>query len=120
MAKTVVTPVPVLSGFAQTHARWREGNALPTIAVASTTPVGTVFTFKLNQAATVKLVFTQGGKQKGTLSLSAASGPDSIKFQGRLSSAHRLAPGQYTVTITATNANRATSAPKKLSFTIVS
>jgi hypothetical protein len=120
MAKTVVNPVPVLSSFAQTHARWREGTALPKIAAASSTPVGTVFSFTLNQAATVKLVFSQGGKPKGTLSLPAASGANKITFQGRLSTKHRLATGQFTVTITATNASQATSVPKKLSFTIVS
>ncbi len=119
MAKTVVTPAPVVSGFKQTHARWRVGTALPTIASAHKPPVGTVFTFVLNQPATAKLVFKLGHKVKGTLSMSAKTGKDKIKFQGRLSRKHRLAPGPYTVTITATNANHATSAPKKLSFTIV-
>jgi hypothetical protein len=120
MAKTVVAPVPVVSSFTQTHLSWRGGTALPTIASAPKAPVGTTFTFVVSQSATAKLVFTRGNQVKGTLSMAASAGKHAIKFQGRLSSTHRLAPGHYTVAITATNANHATSLPKKLSFTIVS
>ena len=119
MAKTVVRPVPVVSSFKQTHSRWREGTALPTIASTRKTPVGTVFTFAVSQPGMAKLVFTQRNKIKGVLSMAAKAGKDKIKFQGRLSRKRRLAPGHYTVAITATNANHATSVPKKLSFTIV-
>ena len=120
MAKTtVVTPVPVVSGFKQTHLSWREGTALPTIASARQAPVGTTFTFIVSQRATAKLVFTRGNQVKGALSMAANPGKHEIKFQGRLSRTRRLAPGRYTVAITATNANHATSLPKKLSFTIV-
>jgi hypothetical protein len=126
MADTVIKPVstpPVLpvvvSNFKQTHPRWREGRALATIAAKRKPPIGTAFTFTLNQAATAKLVFSQGAKVKGTLSMVAKAGRDTITFQGRLSRRHRLAPGRYTVTITATKAGHATSAPRKLSFTIV-
>jgi hypothetical protein len=119
MAKTVVRPVPVVSSFKQTHARWREGSALPSIAAARKAPMGTAFTFLLNQPATVKLVFKQHNKAKGVLSLAAKAGTNKIKFQGRLSRKRRLAPGQYTVTITATNTDAVTSAPRNLSFTIV-
>jgi hypothetical protein len=119
MAKTVVTPVPVVSGFKQTHASWREGTALPTIASAPQAPVGTTFTFIVSQRATAKLVFTRGNQVKGALSMAANPGKHEIKFQGPLSRTRRLAPGRYTVAITATNANHATSLPKKLSFTIV-
>ena len=108
-----------MSKFAQTHARWREGSALPTIAAKRKPPVGTLFAFTLNQPATVTLVFKQHNKVKGVLSLPAKAGKDKVKFQGRLSRRRRLAPGSYTVTITATNTDGATSAPKKLSFTIV-
>ena len=69
MAKTVVRPVPVVSGFKQTHARWREGSGLPTIAAKRKAPVGTAFTFLLNQPARLKLVFKQHNKAKGALSL---------------------------------------------------
>ena len=119
MAKTVITPVPIVSSFKQTHSRWREGTALPTIASAPKPPVGTAFRFTLSQSATVKLVFTQRNKVRGLLSMPARAGKDTIKFQGRLARKRRLASGHYTVAITATNANHATSVPKKLSFVIV-
>ncbi len=119
MAKTVVTPTPVVSGFEQTHPRWREGTAFPTIASARKAPVGTTFSFSVSEKVTAKLVFEQGNKVKGALSMAARAGKDKIRFQGRLSRKRRLAPGHYNVVITATNANLATSLPKTLSFTIV-
>jgi hypothetical protein len=119
MPKTVVVAVPVVRGFKQSHARWRQGSKLPSIASAHKLPVGTTFRFTVNQAVTVKLVFSQHGKLKGTLTMAAKAGKRAIKFQGRLSRSRRLKPGRYTVTITATNAAKVTSAPRKLSFTIV-
>ena len=65
------------------------------------------------------LVFTQGKTVKGTLVMAAKAGKRKINFQGRVSRLRRLAPGRYTVALTATNAKHATSSPKKLSFTIV-
>jgi hypothetical protein len=92
----------------------------PTVAAATKAPVGTTFTFAVRRRATTKLVFTQRNKVKVVLSMAAKAGNDKVKFQGRLSRKHRLAPGRYTVTITAaTNANHTTSLRKKLSFTIV-
>jgi hypothetical protein len=92
-------------------------------------PVGTTFTFTLNTAATVKVAFTDrvaGRKVKrkcvaqskhnkhdspcqrtvtaGTLTLAGHAGTDKITFQGHVSKKQKLAPGGYTVTITATNA----------------
>ncbi len=54
-----------------------------------------------------------------TLSLAGESGENTVAFQGRISSGRRLAPGSYTLTITATNSVGVRSAPKSLSFTIV-
>jgi hypothetical protein len=54
-----------------------------------------------------------------SVSLTAHSGADKIAFEGRVSPTHRLRPGRYTVTITATNANGATSKPQSLRFTIL-
>jgi hypothetical protein len=53
------------------------------------------------------------------LSLKAPSGADNIGFAGRVSPAHKLRPGSYTITITATNADGESSAPQSLRFTIV-
>ncbi|HEY6398008.1 MAG TPA: hypothetical protein VIX82_11195 [Solirubrobacteraceae bacterium] len=55
----------------------------------------------------------------GAFSLRAAMGRDQIAFQGKTSARHKLAPGNYTVTITAIGANGSTSKPQSLSFTIV-
>ncbi|MGH2891286.1 MAG: hypothetical protein ACRDNJ_16850, partial [Solirubrobacteraceae bacterium] len=107
-------------------------------------PLGTVFSFTLDQQATVSLTFTQrqtGRRVKGrcvaqthrdrharactrtlrrgTLTLRGHPGADRLSFQGRLSRARRLAPGRYAVQFTATNAAHQRSASKRLSFTIV-
>jgi FG-GAP repeat len=110
-------------------------------------PVGTTFSFTLNVPATVKLVFTRkasgrlvrvNGKRTcvaqtkhnkrrrkcariltaGSVSLKAPSGDDKIVFEGRVSPTHKLRPGSYTVTITATNPS-GSSRPQSLRFTIV-
>jgi hypothetical protein len=110
--------------------------------------VGTTFSFTLNQPATVKLAFTQQASGRvvsvnghrecvaqtkhnqqrrrcvrtvtaAGLSLKAPSGADNIGFAGRVTPTHKLSPGSYTVTITATDAAGASSPPKSFRFTIV-
>jgi hypothetical protein len=134
MAKTVV-PGPVVSKFRQSHRRWREAGKKP--------PVGTTFSFKLSESATVTLAFSKhvpGRRVKhrcvaptkhnrhrpsctrrvaaGKLKLSEHAGQDKIRFLGVVAHRHRLRPGVYTVTIIAKNAS-GSSAPKNLTFTIV-
>jgi len=139
---------PVLGDLKETHARWRDGNALAQISSSnklSHPPVGTTFTFTLNVAGTVKLAFTTTSPGRlakikrvcvaqtkhntklrkckrtltaGTVSLNARSGTDKIAFQGRVSSTRKLKPGAYTVTFTATDAT-ATSTPRSLKFAVV-
>jgi hypothetical protein len=112
-------------------------------ASASGAPVGTMFSFSLNERATVGLAFIQrvGGRKlhgrcvtnsanrhlppctraqwRGAVSVSAHSGVNRLAFQGRVSRSRRLPPGAYTLLITATNATRQHAGPKRLSFTIV-
>jgi hypothetical protein len=136
MAKTIV-PGPVLTKFHQSHRRWRERgkNHKP--------PIGTTFSFKLSESATVTLAFSKhvpGRREKhrcvaptkrnrhkpactrrlaaGKLKLSEHAGKDKVAFRGVVSHHHRLGPGIYTVTVIAANAN-GRSAPKALTFTIV-
>lgn len=143
---TVVVPGPSISGLKQTHKRWREGSKLATISRArgkKKPPVGTTFSFKLNEAASLKLVFTHavGGRKvhrkcvaqtqknrrakackrtatAGTLKLSGRAGTNKVFFDGRITRHLKLAPGTYTVTVTATAGGRR-SAPRHLTFTIV-
>lgn len=121
---------------------WREGNRLATFAAKHQTPVGTRFTFTLSEAATITLSFTRpgtgrgvGGKcaavtkrnhkrQKcalvaGTITHAAHAGVNAVTFEGRLSPHKKLAPGSYTLVVTAIGANGQTSAPQTIKFTIV-
>jgi len=137
---------PAVTHVAESHAVWREGSKLATAARAKKRrpPIGTTFTFALNTAASVKLVFahTVEGRKvagkcvalskrnkrrhackravtAGTLTFAHAhSGTNKIAFQGRLSRSKRLPPGRYTLTITAANASGSTTG-RRLTFTIV-
>jgi hypothetical protein len=135
---------PALSSVTQSAARWREGSALARIAGQPKAPRGTTFSFTASEAAVARLTFTQAlvgrsvagrcvaqtrqnrakrscrrTKVAGALTLTAPAGADHLRFEGRLSSTKRLKPGRYTVALNATAAGL-TSAPRSLSFTIVS
>lgn len=115
----------------------------PVASAARKPPVGTVFSFTLNAAAQVQLVFAQrlpGRKVRGkcmaqknrnrnrakcsrsvfrgSLSLSAHAGIDRVRFAGVVPRAKKLGPGNYTMTITASTST-GRSAPRTISFTIV-
>ncbi len=137
--------VPVITNVAQTHRAWREGNALAHLSAnRAKPPIGTTFSFTLNEQASVGLVFTQrarGHKIKGkcvartrlnrhkpacertvtagALSFTGHSGTNKLVFQGRVSRSKKLKQGRYTLLVTATNSNGARSTSKSLSFTIV-
>jgi hypothetical protein len=106
-------------------------------------PVGTTFSFNLDQAARAKLTFrhtAQGrrvsgkcvartnanaGKPRctrtltdGTLSIQGRSGTNRLRFEGRINAAKNLKPGTYSVLITATNTAGKTSPARTLRFTI--
>jgi hypothetical protein len=139
---------PILGNVRETAKTWREGNALAHISANGTRkkklPLGTTFSFTLNQQARVGFAVTQqvaGHKVKGkclattrknrkkpsckrtvtqgTLSFTGHTGTDKVSFQGRISASKKLRPGRYTLVITATNAAGQHSTPKQLSFTIV-
>jgi hypothetical protein len=130
---------PTLSGLRQSEKKWREGKGKK----KGGAPVGTNFTFTLNEAAQVKLSFgkkapgRRAGKKcvaatkataehprcqrtlaAGALTLSAKAGSNSIPFNGKVGG-KTLKPGTYTMTITATNVAGQTSTPQSLTFTIV-
>jgi hypothetical protein len=106
----------------QSTTRWRQGNRLATVSRAKT-PVGTTFSFSLNDQATVTFSFTRRVSGRtvtaGRLTFAGHDGPNKVAFQGRVSPKKKLEPGRYTLVITATGPAGARSAPKSLSFTIV-
>ncbi len=136
-------PPPVtISGFAQSHSRWRLGSGLARISKASKAPLGTAFTFRLNEAARITLTFTKsvgGHKLKavckpprkhdkhnctrkvtvGTVALAGHAGKDTVAFRGRFSGGHKLPPGTYTVTIVGSAPGATSSKPRSLHFTVV-
>ena len=63
-----------------------------------------VFTFTLNEAATVTLTFKLHGHVRGTLKITGKSGKNTVRVKGRLSKHHKLKAGAYVVTISAANA----------------
>jgi hypothetical protein len=78
---------PVLSAVKQSHGSWRDGSAPAGISSQKKprpAPVGTTFSFNLNVPAAVTLTFAQ--KSPGVV----------VKGHGK------LAPGDYSVTATAT------------------
>jgi hypothetical protein len=145
-ATYTVLAAPALSNVRQSHSRWRAGSARARISSHGKrrkTPVGTTFSFTLNERATLTFTFTYTAagreashkcvaltsknkrdrkctRSAGSLSLSAAQGAHKVSFDGRLRGSKKLAPGSYKVTIVATNSLRRSSHPKTLSFTIVS
>ena len=138
-------PAPTITAVHQTASIWREGSKLARISKNKKPPVGTTFSFALNEQATVGLAFTtQAGGRKvagrclapsaknrhrpackrtvvaGTLSITGHSATNKIAFEGRLTHTRKLAPGHYRLLITAINAAGARSATASLSFTVVS
>ncbi len=135
-------PTPVLGAVSQSHTLWREPHRHP---VHRNAPVGTTFTFTLNERASVTFTFTQllPGRKVGRRCLAPTHGnrhhractrtrargsvlvggrrhKNTVAFKGQLSSGATLPTGSYTVQIVATNAKGRRSPPVRLSFRIVS
>lgn len=121
-------PPPHLSGAFATHSRFRASRHAHLIRVARRRPpIGTTFKFTLDKAAVVRLVFTQRrpGRRvngrcvaprrsnrhkhhctrtvtRGSLTIVAHAGVNSVQFLGWLSPTRKLGPGRYRLAITAT------------------
>jgi hypothetical protein len=114
----VVGAPPVISHVKQTHRRWRLGSAAARFA-AATAPVGTTFSFRLNETALVTFAFSQGKRVRGRLSFAGHKGKHRLNFDGVLSRGKSLRAGRYVLTISATSAAGLKSKARKLRFTIV-
>jgi N-acetylneuraminic acid mutarotase len=143
-APPIIAPSPPVVGNAsESHRTWREGGKLAVITRRKP-PVGTTFSFSLNERASVTLGFSQqaGGRKvrgkcvaqtkanrhkhackravvRGTLTFTGHAGSNKVAFQGRISPSTKLPPGTYTVVISATNALGQRASAKPLTFTIV-
>jgi hypothetical protein len=135
--------LPVITNVRETTRVWRAGNGFAGLS-RNPRPVGTTFTFDINEQARVSFTFTtrilrRRGSGKcavqtarhrhsrvcvltvtaGTLGFTAHRGANTVTFQGRLSATKKLRPGRHTVTISAVDAAGQRSAPHTLAFTIV-
>jgi hypothetical protein len=138
-----LSPVrPTISSAHQSHSIWREGSKLAQISAKKKPPVGTTFSFSLNEQAAISFSFTQQVRRKlkgrcvahtkknrrrlackhtvtaGALSFTGHSGTNKVNFQGRISRSKKLKPGRYTLVITASN-SVGYARPQSLTFTIV-
>jgi hypothetical protein len=137
---------PKLTNATQSHARWREGSKLAALSRKSRkkAPLGTTFSFTLDQQSTVRFAFTQqvGGRKvagkcvaqskknrrkrsckrtltRGTLTFAAHAGANKLAFQGLIARSKKLPLGRYTLLITASNKAGQRSRAQALHFTIV-
>jgi hypothetical protein len=141
------THAPYISGLSESAKSWRTGKALAQISKrkhGKRVPVGTTFSFSLDQAASVTFSFlTQQPGRKvghrcvaksrrnamrkactrttraGMLAFTGHTGLNRVIFQGRVSASRKLSPGRYTLVIAARNSAGQMSTPQELSFTIL-
>ena len=135
-------PSPLVKDARQSTARWREDDWLARISHAKT-PMGTTFSFSLNERAEVAFSFVElvgrrdghgcvasrSGPQdrtscdrkvlEGTLTFAGHVGTNRVVFAGRISRRHKLNPGAYELIVTATNTLGQHSAAVRLRFTIL-
>jgi streptogramin lyase len=142
-AVTVLAALPPqITKAHESASKWREGKKLARISRRKP-PVGATFSFVLNERAPIRFSFTHrlpGRKSghrcvavshanatrkscqrtvtAGTLSFTGRSGANKVVFDGRVSRSKRLAPGSYTLNLTAANSEGTRSARVSLRFTI--
>jgi hypothetical protein len=136
------TSAPVLSALAQSASTWREGRELPH-ATRARPPVGTTFSFALNEPAAVTFSFSAlpargsssrrcpgrgasgagGGCERAVtragFSFPAGEGTDRVLFEGRPGAGELLAAGTYEARVFARDAAGRSTTPQSLRFTIV-
>jgi len=148
-APTAISKAPSLSIslLKQSASTWREGGKLAQISRKhKKPPVGTKFSFKLSERASITLTFkrsatgrrvrgkcvaqTRSNKRRpkcpltvaaGSLKMTAGAGADADKiyFDGLLSRRKRLRLGEYKLTIAAVDSTGRVATSRALHFTIV-
>jgi hypothetical protein len=133
---------PHISALKESHTSWRE--AKRAAKISRNHPLGTTFSFSLNEAARVSFTFTHklAGRRvarscraqtkenrthrackrtviAGTFVFTGHGGTNKLVFYGLLSAHRKLQPGSYTLLVTATTAGK-TSNTQTLHFTILS
>jgi alpha-tubulin suppressor-like RCC1 family protein len=155
LAASGLPPRPLITGTHESRRVWRVGSRLAHITSARSragrrtrrrtsrrSPVGTTFSFRLNETAAVRFAFTQrlagqltggrclaptpgvlgGARCTRTVTVAAVgfgghAGLNRVRFQGRVPPHRRLRPGHYRLVISASNTSgRSNAVP--LSFTI--
>jgi len=134
----------LISGLAQSRRRWSEPRRHRGSSRRRRSATGTVFSFKLNQAARVELEFTRAApgrrvhgacrpavhanrrraactltRTAGTLLLAGRAGTNTVSFAGQLPGRGRLAPGSYRVLVRALGGTTPAGAPRPLGFVIL-
>jgi hypothetical protein len=120
-SSSATATAPALTRVKQSARVWRAGRKLASIARSPRPPVGTTFSFTLDQPATVALRFSAKGRRArgGTLTLRGHQGTNTVAFAGRVARRRTLRPGRWTVRITATNAAGQRTTARPLGFRIV-
>jgi hypothetical protein len=105
-----------LSRVGQSHRVWRESGE----PKKHGPPIGTRFSFTLNEVALVTLSFKHrpSGRTAGTIRVNGHRGVNRRSFRGRIGRTKKLVPGRYTVVVRATHSNANTPKPAALRFTI--
>jgi hypothetical protein len=123
VANSPTSTPPTVTQVRQSHRAWREKGVAVSPSRKPRPPVGTTFSFMLNEPARVSFAFMrrQGGRtvNQGTRSFAGHTGLNRVSFGGRISSSRKLKPGRFTLVITATNRSAQRSRPRSISFTIV-
>jgi hypothetical protein len=131
------TPAPLaISALSESHRKWREARRK-----GRKGPVGTSFSFALDESATVTLTFAETGAGRrlkgrcvartrrnahkprcslkvGSITTSGHAGANVVSFKGRVHG-HSLAPGAYTVLVSAVGPGGQRASAGPLAFTIV-
>jgi len=114
--------VPSLTGLTETNRTFavaKRSTSRSARAANAAAKHGTVFSYTLDQAATVTVAIERkrSGRRPKTLTRTASPGPDKLRFTGRIGG-KALPPGRYRAVFTAADTAGA-SPPRSIGFTIL-